>query len=1038
MPSATASRLDHRYWMHTVARALPWLAAVVIGAGVAQPHYLRVALLVPLVLIALALAQRAPGAVIVGAFLVLPMLGLIRRVVNGASGSVSKDPLLLILPAVVGVLLLVASRHHPLSHPTQMTRAVLVLCALSVAAAFNPLQGGILVGLSGLLFLLVPVLWFWIGRTLVTDKLLKRLFCVVAGLGVPVAIYGLAQTLIGLPSFDKAYVAGAISQYHALDVGGTVRAFGPLTSAFEYAAYLGCALLIWFVLAIHSRWRLVALPVIALLGYALVLASSRAIVVLTVVGLALVIAARRRARLSLAILAGLGLITVLSLGLSQVSKATHSGSSTGALVQHQVAGLANPFNPKYSTLGTHLGEIVNGLRLTALNPIGRGPGAVNLGAVKYGGAVAATESDPSNAGVALGVPGLVCYLIIAVVGVRSAYRRARSRRDLCSLATLGLLTVLALQWLNGGQYAVAPIPWLVLGWLDAPTSHGDGTSLARLPTSSTTQSNSTSRRHTDRGCIDPSEVAPSRLLEVLGRRRWFVAAVAILTAGFALGVSLSQTPVYTATAQILLAPTESQTVVAAGLRRTIAPPDVSNQVPVVQSSPVQDEVRKRLGSVPPVLVSEVGSSQVIKVQAAGSTPAAAASIANAYANAYVLYNQMATSNHRTAIADKVSRQVSVVQHRIVDLTAQLSDAAFVASPAAGAARAEQGNLIGQQLVLQQSLASLQLDQVLSRGSASVSAPATANPRAVSPDPASSAIVGLGVGLLLGGGLALLLGNLNRSVSLPDDVSRGRQGISTLAAIPRFALQEAEMGLFVHREMASGPTVRRAFQGLWESLQVIGMDRPLGVISITSSLVNEGKTTTVAQLAAVLAETGRRVAVIDCDLRRPRLHQRLGLANTVGLTSVLVGDVSLSAAIQQVPGQANLTLLASGPVPPNPAELLAGQRMSEVLIAMQRRVDVVLIDTPPVLSATDAALVSSQVDGTVLVVAAGRTTQPELSRSIELLAQVSAPLLGVVLNGLAPRPLSRIAGFLARSVPRHPDLPRYRRRVRRPWLVSSRQ
>ncbi|HUP68887.1 MAG TPA: CpsD/CapB family tyrosine-protein kinase [Acidimicrobiales bacterium] len=125
-----------------------------------------------------------------------------------------------------------------------------------------------------------------------------------------------------------------------------------------------------------------------------------------------------------------------------------------------------------------------------------------------------------------------------------------------------------------------------------------------------------------------------------------------------------------------------------------------------------------------------------------------------------------------------------------------------------------------------------------------------------------------------------------------------------------------------------------------------------------------------------------------------------MSNTVGFTSVLLGDTPLSAAVQRVRGQERLALLASGPIPPNPSELLSGRRTVEVITALQAEADIVLVDCPPVLPVTDAAVLSSRVDATLLVATAGETTRKETARTIELLSHVDAPILGTVLNGVS--------------------------------------
>src|SRR5215213_1650129 len=180
---------------------------------------------------------------------------------------------------------------------------------------------------------------------------------------------------------------------------------------------------------------------------------------------------------------------------------------------------------------------------------------------------------------------------------------------------------------------------------------------------------------------------------------------------------------------------------------------------------------------------------------------------------------------------------------------------------------------------------------------------------------------------------------------------------------------------------------------------MGLDQPMRTIQVTSANPQEGKTTTLANLAVALARSGSTVAIVCCDLRRPRVHEFFGLNNDVGFTSVLLGKVGLAGAMQEVPDQARLSLLASGPLPPNPSELLSSRRTVEVLGSLQAEYDIVLIDAPPVLPVTDALVLSGRVDATLLVAVAGATTRKEGARAVELLRQVDAPLVGAVLNGV---------------------------------------
>jgi non-specific protein-tyrosine kinase len=174
-----------------------------------------------------------------------------------------------------------------------------------------------------------------------------------------------------------------------------------------------------------------------------------------------------------------------------------------------------------------------------------------------------------------------------------------------------------------------------------------------------------------------------------------------------------------------------------------------------------------------------------------------------------------------------------------------------------------------------------------------------------------------------------------------------------------------------------------------------------MIQVTSPTAGDGKTTTLANLGVALARAGQQVALVCCDLRRPKLHEFFGMTNDIGFTSVLLGKVPLSAALQQVPDQDRLYVLASGPLPPNPSELLSSRRAREVLASLRAEAEIVLIDSPPVLPVSDAMIIAGLVDVTFIVCAADRTSTRDVTRAVEQLRQVGAPLVGAILNGAGP-------------------------------------
>jgi capsular exopolysaccharide synthesis family protein len=180
--------------------------------------------------------------------------------------------------------------------------------------------------------------------------------------------------------------------------------------------------------------------------------------------------------------------------------------------------------------------------------------------------------------------------------------------------------------------------------------------------------------------------------------------------------------------------------------------------------------------------------------------------------------------------------------------------------------------------------------------------------------------------------------------------------------------------------------------------------------VTSPAASEGKTSTLANLGAVFAQAGQHVLMVSCDLRKPRLGQFFGIDEQAGLTTAILGEDSVENLIKPAPGTDSLWLLPSGPTPPNPAELLNGARAQQIFARLREAFDLVLIDSPPVLPVTDAVVLSKDVDATLLVVAAFRTSASDVHRAAEKLAQVNARVVGVVLNEATKQGAGYYSGY----------------------------
>jgi capsular exopolysaccharide synthesis family protein len=179
------------------------------------------------------------------------------------------------------------------------------------------------------------------------------------------------------------------------------------------------------------------------------------------------------------------------------------------------------------------------------------------------------------------------------------------------------------------------------------------------------------------------------------------------------------------------------------------------------------------------------------------------------------------------------------------------------------------------------------------------------------------------------------------------------------------------------------------------------DRPPQVILMTSALPREGKTTAAANLAVTLAQLGDKTLLVDGDLRKPGVSRALNMADGrhVGLSSYLAGVSTLDLITVQHPSITNLSIIPTGPVPPNPADLLSSHRLSDMVVELRRRYKFIVIDSPPIMAATDAVILSVLVDGVLLVVRSGETPKEAFTRTCDLLGSVKSRILGVVLNAV---------------------------------------
>ncbi|WP_035248010.1 GumC family protein [Desulfogranum mediterraneum] len=263
---------------------------------------------------------------------------------------------------------------------------------------------------------------------------------------------------------------------------------------------------------------------------------------------------------------------------------------------------------------------------------------------------------------------------------------------------------------------------------------------------------------------------------------------------------------------------------------------------------------------------------------------------------------------------------------------------------------------------------------------------------IKPRTKKNMLLGLVLGVFGGVGMAFFIEYLDNTIKDPEDTER-RFELPVIGVVE--LLKKEDPDRYALEERAS--SFAEGFKSLRTALLLSAAERPPRTVQLTSMSPQEGKTTNVVNLAISLAQTERSVLVIDADLRRPRLHRAFGLENNQGLSSYLSGATT-ELAVQQAEGT-GVTVLSSGPIPPNPSELLGSPRFAAMLTELEQQYDMIIIDSPPVLSATDALLVSKLVEGSIVITRFGETTFERLQRGLKSLQAIDGRVIGLVINGM---------------------------------------
>lgn len=519
-------------------------------------------------------------------------------------------------------------------------------------------------------------------------------------------------------------------------------------------------------------------------------------------------------------------------------------------------------------------------------------------------------------------------------------------------------------------------------------------------------------------------------LRLLGRWWWLIGLSATVAGAVAFVLSRELAPVYATSTTLLINPAPV-TNAALDLDTLRASTSLGRTyIEMLQRRPVLEAViaelqldldAKTLSRN--VTVSLVPNTQLIMVTVEDTDPARAAAIANGMVRAFTAQNQARQAQRYAASKASLQQEIARLQGEIN--TAQTRLAALRTAPTPNAA--EQNRL--QTLIAQytssyatvlNSFEAVRLAEAQATDNLEIIEEAQPEQTPQRPAPLQNTLLAVLLGALAAVGVVLLLDYLDDSLRSGEEVER-LIGVNTLATIRpiQSATQPGRLVVLTkpHSELAEDYRLLRT------QIEFAMMDKGIRTVLVTSSEMREGKSITLANLAAALAQTGKRVVLVDTNLRRPTLHEFFGHTNLGNGVTTLLHDETTNndplapsgvnhLRLQQLRERLvsdtlitthidNLCLLASGPLPANPAELLGSQRMVEVLEELKNQADVVLLDSPPVLATVDAMLLARICDSTLLVVQAGATRSAALRKAKEQLMQAGAHLAGAVLNGVTP-------------------------------------
>ncbi|OFW59066.1 MAG: hypothetical protein A2W01_04220 [Candidatus Solincola sediminis] len=396
-----------------------------------------------------------------------------------------------------------------------------------------------------------------------------------------------------------------------------------------------------------------------------------------------------------------------------------------------------------------------------------------------------------------------------------------------------------------------------------------------------------------------------------------------------------------------------------------------------------------------VSVKQEQRSNIFDITTNSGNPLLSRDVAQAYAEEYMASRQLAAIKQISEARKEVWNRIQEVEDQIQQVAEQAKQ--YVNQNLPAEIQAESQRVVTLWASLYEKYMTLRIAESLEQRGLEIIQPAKAGAK-TGPSTKRNTMLSIFLGLILGVGLAFLVEYLDDTLHTRDDFEK-HFGTPIIGEIPFIPAEELPKHHIIYFEKPRHPAVE-GYRTLRTNLQFLNLGGDNRTIMFTSSGPEEGKSTVMVNLGAALSEMGKRVLLIEADLRKPVLDKYFGIESPAGLTGVLVGNLSLADAIYKTPYH-NLAVLPAGIRPPNPAELVASEAMKEVLKTARSIADYILVDSPPILAASDSIALAPMMEGVILIARYATADRDTSHRTTELLRKVNANILGLVINNLAP-------------------------------------